>query len=34
MYSPLLMMSRYRTNLLRMRAIQFDIGLQDEAVTA
>jgi S-formylglutathione hydrolase len=29
---PLLMVSPYRANLLRMRAVQFDVGAQDEAV--
>jgi S-formylglutathione hydrolase len=31
-HSPLLMLSRYRDNMLRMRAIQLDIGLQDNNV--
>ena len=31
-HSPLLMVSRYRGNMLRMRAIQLDIGLQDKNV--
>jgi len=29
---PLLMVSRSRANLLQMRAVQFDVGAQDEAV--
>jgi S-formylglutathione hydrolase len=31
-HSPLHMVQQYRDNLLRMRAIQFDIGARDEAV--
>lgn len=31
-FSPMPMLPRYRANLLRMSAVQFDIGLQDEAV--
>jgi S-formylglutathione hydrolase len=33
-HSPMLMLERYRANLLRLRAIQFDGGLQDEGVPA
>jgi S-formylglutathione hydrolase FrmB len=31
-HSPILMIPRYRANLLRLRALQFDGGLQDQAV--